>query len=55
MKRKLMCPECNDEMLLMGDRDSILKLGKIYTYCCEWCGGTFEIKRSKKRRKNAKT
>ena len=47
--KELICPECNEAMTFMTKRDSILKLGFIYEYGCEDCGGMFEVKRGKKK------
>ena len=44
---ELICPECHKKMELYEQRDSLLKLGIIYTYGCEYCGGVFEVKRDK--------
>jgi len=42
------CPECNHKMILFETWDSQLKMGKWHKYCCEYCSGTFEVKRGKK-------
>lgn len=48
MANELICPECKDvEFRLFEERESNLGLGIIYTYGCEHCGGTFEVKRGK--------
>ncbi len=43
--KKLNCPECGGKMLLVESWDSLLGLARWYKYGCEYCGGTFEVKR----------
>ncbi len=47
MTKEMKCPECETEMILFGTWDSLLGMAKWYKYGCEYCGGTFEVKRGK--------